>query len=46
MRSVAKTCGNQIVKRSMRDSYRDHPDLVDIMGELFQVYLEHQEKEE
>ncbi|KAF9317836.1 hypothetical protein BG003_000232 [Podila horticola] len=35
---VVKTCGNQIAKRSIRDSYKDHPDFVDILGELFEQH--------
>lgn len=35
---VVKTCGNQIAKRSIHDSYRNHPDMVDIMGELFEAH--------
>ncbi|KAF9382708.1 hypothetical protein CPB97_006991, partial [Podila verticillata] len=45
MKIAAKTCGSHIATRSIRDSYRDHPDLVDIMGELFEAYLAQQEKE-
>ncbi|KAF8924266.1 hypothetical protein BGZ52_008446 [Haplosporangium bisporale] len=35
---VAEKCGDQIAKRSIRDSYKDHPDFVDILGELFEQH--------
>ncbi|KAF9301596.1 hypothetical protein BGZ74_006507 [Mortierella antarctica] len=35
---VVETCGNQIAKRSIRDSYKDHPDFIDILGELFEQH--------
>lgn len=43
---IAKTCGSQIAKRSIRDSYRDHPDVIDIIGELFEAHHELYGKEE
>ena len=42
----AKTCGNQIAKRCIRNSYRNRPDLVDIMGELFDAHHNLYGKEE
>ncbi|KAF9326817.1 hypothetical protein BG006_009803 [Podila minutissima] len=35
---VVETCGNQMAKRSIRDSYKDHPDFIDILGELFEQH--------
>lgn len=46
MKFVAKTCGSQIAKRSIRDSYRDHPDVIDIRGGLFEAHHELYGKEE
>lgn len=35
---VAKICGDQFAKRSIRDQYNDHPDYADIMGDLFEAH--------
>ncbi|KAG0355359.1 hypothetical protein BG005_005730 [Podila minutissima] len=35
---VANTCGPQIASREIRNKYKDHPDIVDILGELFEQH--------
>lgn len=36
---IAKNCGSQVAAKMTRDKYKDHPDIVDILGELFEQYF-------
>lgn len=36
---IAKNCGSQVATKTSRDKYKDHPDIVDILGELFEQYF-------
>lgn len=36
---IAKNCGIQVATKATRERYRDHPDIVDILGELFEQYF-------
>lgn len=39
---VAKSCGSTIAKKNIRSTYRDHPDVLDIVMDLLEVYNEAQ----
>ncbi|KAG0084851.1 hypothetical protein BGZ93_010112 [Podila epicladia] len=39
---VAKSCGSSIGKKNIRTTYRDHPDVLDIVMDLLEVYHETQ----
>ncbi|KAF9301601.1 hypothetical protein BGZ74_006512 [Mortierella antarctica] len=36
---IAKNCGTHIATKTIRDRYKDHPDIVDILGEVFEQYF-------
>ncbi|KAG0034398.1 hypothetical protein BGZ81_004879 [Podila clonocystis] len=33
---IAQNCGSQVATKTTRDRYKDHPDVIDILGELFE----------
>ncbi|KAF9332173.1 hypothetical protein BG006_004961 [Podila minutissima] len=37
---VVKSCGSTIAKKNIRSTYRDHPDVLDIVIDLLEVYNE------
>lgn len=39
---VAKSCGSAISKKGIRDTYREHPDVFDILVDLIEAYDEEQ----
>ncbi|KAF9395904.1 hypothetical protein CPC16_006187 [Podila verticillata] len=36
---IAKNCGSQVATKTSRDKYKNHPDIIDILGELFEQYF-------
>ncbi|KAF9332175.1 hypothetical protein BG006_004963 [Podila minutissima] len=39
---MAKSCGPVMSKRGIRDTYKDHPDVFDILVDLLEAYNEAQ----